>query len=341
MRPSEGEFGDGAARWFADLAGPPALRRLIDGGVPAERAAWQSFRAFGLRDVVDDDADLPARAGALAQVALAAGRALYAGPLLEGEPPAALRDGDDASLRIVVVAFDDAARPAPFGDDRFEVSLRIPHAAAADRWLGCVPQPDGMVLVGGSQDTGEFPGARLADGSSHATVRRTLSPSSPRTQSPLAAAIREWRDLVWMTTAARLVGVAEASRTQALEYLQVRTQFGRTLASFQVLQHQAVDRHCDVLLARALLDRVLAHWSEPGLRASLVPALKAFAGKVALATTKTSVQHFGAMGFSHEGDAGLYLRHALTLAARHGDERAHRRAFAANGLDFLPRTPRV
>jgi alkylation response protein AidB-like acyl-CoA dehydrogenase len=145
----------------------------------------------------------------------------------------------------------------------------------------------------------------------------------------------EWCALVWTSTSARLIGVAQRAAALAREHLLTRTQFGRPLASFQVLQHQAVDRHGEIAAAQALLDRVLEHWTDTGVRRGAVHALKAHAARTAVASAKTSVQHMGAMGFSHEGDAGLCLRHAITLAARHGDELDHRRAFAGAKLAFL------
>jgi hypothetical protein len=43
----------------------------------------------------------------------------------------------------------------------------------------------------------------------------------------------------------------------------------------------------------------------------------------------------GAMGFTHDCDVGLYLRHALTLAARHGSVLAHRQKFTQCEVNFL------
>ena len=339
MRLSDGPYADAATRWFSDSAGASAARRLIEHGVSEERSAWQAFRAFGLGTILVDERDPQERAAIVAQVSLSAAHALYTGPVLEGEGAAYLGIDVAGTLTIVAIANDTAPASATGAGGTSDAPMRFAHAAASDRLLGVVVRGDvaRLVNVGMDRAAGRGKASRLADGSSEAVFALPdIADGAIPQGTPIDAnATREWRDLLWLSTAARLVGVSEESLLHSLEYLQTRTQFGRTLSSFQVLQHQTVDRHCDVLMVRALLDRVLVHWANPALRRALLPALKALAAKVALATTKSSVQHFGATGFSHEGDAGLYLRHAMTLAARHGDERTHRRAFARTNIDLL------
>lgn len=389
MRPSEGLYAAAASRWFADHAGPAALRRMIEGGVAEERSAWSAFRTFGLGSILADLPDPRERALVVGPVGLEAGRALYAGPLLEAEPAAwfglagegewwvcsagieapagstagtvpagsagvaLARDGipgdgsADATLARDAVAGEHSADSgaALTGELRAGVThpapivIRIPHAGAAERRfvLDCTAQISRLVELApvGARVAARI--ARLADGSSEAVDRiepdRLSAMSTVAVVEPAMAA--EWTAMLWLASAARMVGVAATAVEIAREHLRTRTQFGRTLDSFQALQHQVVDRHSENVMAHALLDRVLDHWADRILRTPVLHALKAFAARSVLAATRTAVQHCGATGFSHEGDAGLTLRHAIVLAARHGDERIHRNAFSRAGLDFL------
>ena len=47
-----------------------------------------------------------------------------------------------------------------------------------------------------------------------------------------------------------------------------------------------------------------------------------------LDVTKSAIQMHGAIGFTDEYDAGLYLRRAMTLAAQYGNAAAHRARYA-------------
>lgn len=327
VRPSDGPWSEAAARWFGEHAGPAGLRALIDGGVHAERAAWARCDEFGLAELLAEERDPVQRAHAVAQVAVEAGRNLYAGPLVEAHAGAWLAGDDTAGAASALSVLDGAG----------STGLRVPHAGAAGR---C----GALLRVGSGYEWWSWPavvtGATLrrnADGSSLVEMPRAAIETGDGIvrRAVEAGSAGEWCAVVWMTTAARLLGVAQRAAVLSREYLVTRTQFGRPLASFQVLQHQAVDRHGEIASAQALLDRVLEHWADAGVRHGAVHALKAHAARTAVASAKTCVQHFGAMGFSHEGDAGLYLRHAIALATRHGDERAHRQAFAGARLAFM------
>ncbi|HET8748674.1 MAG TPA: acyl-CoA dehydrogenase family protein, partial [Ramlibacter sp.] len=56
---------------------------------------------------------------------------------------------------------------------------------------------------------------------------------------------------------------------------------------------------------------------------------KARASDAGLRVTREVIQLHGAIGFTDEYDAGLYLKRALVLAAWLGNASAHRRRFAS------------
>ena len=132
-----------------------------------------------------------------------------------------------------------------------------------------------------------------------------------------------------------MLGASQQTLSLAIEHLSTRKQFGRVLSSFQALQHASVDRHCDLVLSGALLAQCIEHWSDEALRQASLHALKDLLSQAGVAAAEHAVQMLGAMGFTHECDVGLYLRHVLTLAARHGSAARHRAAFASLNVGFL------
>lgn len=127
------------------------------------------------------------------------------------------------------------------------------------------------------------------------------------------------RDTLLLTYSAYLVGLMGEVLRLTLEYLKIRKQFGVPIGSFQALQHRAVNCHIDVAACRALLyEACKAFRSQARPRAAAMA--KARASAAALRVCKTCVQLHGAIGFTDEHDAGLYLKKAMVFAARDGGE---------------------
>jgi alkylation response protein AidB-like acyl-CoA dehydrogenase len=122
--------------------------------------------------------------------------------------------------------------------------------------------------------------------------------------------------------AAELLGVSESALRMTLEYLRMRSQFGRLIGSFQALQHRAVDLYVKQELARASLQAALAAAEEDF--AMSASRAKARAADTALAIGREAVQMHGAMGFADECDVGLHLKRALVLSAWLGNATLHR-----------------
>ncbi len=214
----------------------------------------------------------------------------------------------------------------PDATERARIVAGVGHAAGKRLYVGPLAAHAAAWKPGG---------AKQADG----TVAGCQDQPQPQWQLPMEdAALRtaEQQDLAVLCTCARLLGAAQQVLALAIEHLATRNQFGRPLASFQALQHSTVDRHCDLVLAGALLAQGVAHWAEPDLRRTALHAMKDMLSHTAVATAEHAVQMLGAMGFTHESDVGLYLRHTLVLAARHGTAATHRRAFTELEVDFLP-----
>jgi alkylation response protein AidB-like acyl-CoA dehydrogenase len=121
-----------------------------------------------------------------------------------------------------------------------------------------------------------------------------------------------------------------------IDYLKTRVQFGKPIGSFQALQHRAVDLYVQQQLASAALEHVIAameHESDPRLRSALASRAKARCAEAALTITRAAIQLHGAIGFTDEYDAGLYLKRAMVLAAWLGGPTWHRRRYARLALE--------
>lgn len=111
--------------------------------------------------------------------------------------------------------------------------------------------------------------------------------------------------------AAELLGIGERMLTLAVEHTTTRQQFGRPLASFQVVRHKLAD----VRVWGEVADlAAAAAWEEQPAEAPLAAALAKAAAIRFVATAREHVQQLlGGMGFSWEHEFHWYLRRALVL----------------------------
>ena len=137
-------------------------------------------------------------------------------------------------------------------------------------------------------------------------------------------------DGVRLILCAELLGVMRAAFAMTLDYLKTRKQFGRTIGSFQALQHRAVDLHAQIEMTSAALalgTRQFTEATDARGRALAASSAKARAADAGLLITREAVQMHGAIGYTDEHDVGLYLARAMTLATQLGNGAAHRRRY--------------
>lgn len=154
-----------------------------------------------------------------------------------------------------------------------------------------------------------------------------LSMPGPDGLAGLAGALDE----AAVMASAEMLGVMEAALQMALAYMRTRVQFGKPIGSFQALQHKAADLYVVQELSRAVLDEAVALLDRGGdarERALVASRCKARCSEVGLRVTREVIQLHGAIGYTDEYDAGLYLKRALLLSAWLGNASAHRQRFA-------------
>ena len=121
-----------------------------------------------------------------------------------------------------------------------------------------------------------------------------------------------------MSVAAGCVGIVRGCLEAAVEYAGERTQFGRPLASFQLVQDMIADISVDADAARLLTWRVadLVDQGEPfGLAASKA---KLFASEAAVRAANLALQVYGGYGYVDEYPVQKYLRDARVMTLYEG-----------------------
>ncbi len=118
------------------------------------------------------------------------------------------------------------------------------------------------------------------------------------------------------------IGGAEAILDKTVEYLKVRTQFGRPIGQFQALKHRVADHKLRLETARALLSHALAQ-DGFGARALAMAALaRATATSAYAAIADDAVQLHGGIGFTWEHECHIYLKRAWLNRLIFGSEDA-------------------
>lgn len=125
-------------------------------------------------------------------------------------------------------------------------------------------------------------------------------------------------------TAALSTGIAEATRDQSAAYVKVREQFGRPIGTFQAVKHRCADMALRAESAYFQTVFAALSWStnDPNSTQHLASA-RVVASAAARSNGADNIQNHGAMGFSEEVDAHLFVRRSLLLETTFGTERWH------------------
>jgi alkylation response protein AidB-like acyl-CoA dehydrogenase len=122
-----------------------------------------------------------------------------------------------------------------------------------------------------------------------------------------------------------MVGGAERLRQSALDYANLRVQFGRSIASFQSMKHKQADMLVDVELAKsaAYYAAAAAADDDPELPA-LASLAKASAADAYMQTAIHTIQIHGGIGFTWDNDTHLWFKRAKSSEVFLGDSTWHR-----------------
>jgi alkylation response protein AidB-like acyl-CoA dehydrogenase len=122
-----------------------------------------------------------------------------------------------------------------------------------------------------------------------------------------------------------MVGGAERLRQSALDYANLRVQFGRAIASFQSMKHKQADMLVDVELAKsAAYAAASAAADDDAELPALASLAKACASDAYMQTAIHTIQIHGGIGFTWDNDTHLWFKRAKSSEVFLGDPAYHR-----------------
>jgi alkylation response protein AidB-like acyl-CoA dehydrogenase len=271
---------------------PAATRTWGEGDHAAGLALWKKLADLGVPALLVPDADggLGATPVELVIAMEAIGRFGVPGPWIESA--AYLATSSDATVRKAVAAGTMATVAVP---------PSTPFALDAD----------------------------VAELVAHDSVGERVQSIDPARRlfrvSPEASATTGDFDTAALAAAAQLLGAGERMLDEAVTYVKQRTQFGRTIGSYQAIKHALADVRIALDFVRPLVYAAALHPGETyDERARDVSAAKVAAGDAAYLAARTALQVHGAIGYTQEHDLSLWLLRVRGLISTWGTPAWHR-----------------
>ena len=122
-------------------------------------------------------------------------------------------------------------------------------------------------------------------------------------------------------TAAECVGCMDALYNMTLEYSRTREQFGRTIGSYQVVQHRLADMLMSLEQGRsmAMLAAMMVDEPDANERAHNIAMAKVGVGQAGRFVSQNAVQLHGGIGMTEELAVGHYFRRCMVIERLFGD----------------------
>lgn len=232
-------------------------------------------------------------------------------------------DGDDWRLdgsKAVVLNGDTA--------DKLVVSARIDGDRNAHRGLA-------LFLVDGNADGVSRRGSGTIDGLHTAEVTLGSVRVGPDALVGEAGAAYP---IIEVTVArgvlalcAEAIGIMDKMHATTLDYLKTRTQFGRPIGTFQVLQHRFVDMTLEIEQARSLvmLAATVVESDDRLEREKTISAAKQIVGRVGRLVAEECIQMHGGIAMTWEYDLPHYAKRLTMIDHQLGDTDFHLARFTA------------
>ena len=133
-----------------------------------------------------------------------------------------------------------------------------------------------------------------------------------------------------LLTVAEAAGAMDALLADTLAYLKTRKQFGQPIASFQALQHRAVDMYLALEETKAVVEAA-ANAEGSDAFSSAVATAKVVGVRAARRIGREAIQMHGGMGLSEELRVGRLFRRLVAGEGHYGDADWHLSCFLQLG----------
>lgn len=321
--------------------GSPAAERGESAAPSAhDTALWQSLVETGVPGLPwsEDDGGIGAGFTDVVTAAIEIGRARLQVPLAETVVAGEL---------LRALAPDEVRRELLGGLSEGSV---LPIPALAEPLRSWSPEPTDVVATG-SGDTWALTGTkapvRHAAAATHLVVTATTgagtgvflltsaeatsdevvldaTPATLLAQGDAAdAALREALALGGLVLCAEAIGAMDEALRLTTDYLGTRTQFGRTLASFQTLTHRAADMYAQLELARSSTLYAAMVADERPLTIDHLLRARVVVDRAARLIGQEAVQMHGGIGVTAEHPVGHLTARLTAITRTWGDRRSH------------------
>jgi len=331
---------DQARKFLAEKCPPKAVRVVLDGKEPCDRALWKGFAEMGFLGVAIPEEYGGAGAGHLELCVIAeeVGRALAPVPFSSTVYLAAealMLAGSDAQKQAwlpriangeaigTLALFEGTGNPSPKAI-KLEATNGVLDGAIADLIIVAAR----TASTGRDSDISLF----LVDAKAGGVDAKALTNLDPtRGQAELTfktckaellgAAGEGWSiitqvlDRAAVLTAFEQVGGSDRALEMGRDYALDRIAFGRPIGSFQAVKHMLADMYVSATLARS--NSYYGAWALSTNAAELPEAAAAARISATQAfqhCAKNNIQVHGGMGFTWEFDCHMYYRRANALA---------------------------
>ena len=316
------------------------------------RQLWLALTELSLFDVAvsEDRGGVGGTLGDLAAMLEQCGAELVPGPLVATalaallcstnvSVPRSILDGITTGSTPVAAAIGSAeAHIARTADDRDVLTGTFPAVEGAS--------VDGLLLVSAQRGDeplwglvkSDSPGVVLGalPGIDFATPLSRVELHEVSVVALLSPSHSDIADLYVILTAAICTGITRRCLQVAADYAKTREQFGQPIGRFQAIKHLCAEMLCRAEQSDALV------WDAATVELADRPLAAAAAGAIcldaAVDNAKDCIQVLGAIGFTWEHDAHLYLRRALALRHHCGGSNRWRRLAAERARTDTLRT---
>ncbi|MGJ4915816.1 acyl-CoA dehydrogenase family protein [Bradyrhizobium oligotrophicum] len=339
---------DQARKFLAEKCPPKAVRVVLDGKEPYDRALWKGFAEMGFLGVAIPEEYGGAGAGHLELCVIAeeVGRALAPVPFSSTVYLAAealMLAGSDAQKQawLPKIANGEAIGTLALFEGTGNPSPKAIRLEAANGVLNGTKKPvadgaiaDLVIVAARTGSTGRDSDISLflvdtKAGGVEAKALTNLDPTRGQAEltfknckaEPLGAAGEGWSiitqvlDRAAVLTAFEQVGGSDRALEMGRDYALDRIAFGRPIGSFQAVKHMLADMYVSATLARS--NSYYGAWA----LSTNAPELPEAAASARISATqafqhcaKNNIQVHGGMGFTWEFDCHMYYRRANALA---------------------------
>jgi alkylation response protein AidB-like acyl-CoA dehydrogenase len=253
-------------------------------------------------------------------------------------PPAAAQviravHGGQAQVSIAFGTFDGDRGAGDVRVDGGRASGVLRHVdAAVEPTHLFVATPGGLALVEAASAHVRFVPTRSIGASGVATFHVDNAPVTLIDLSPQV--LQDLASIARLGLAARAWGAAHRGHELSVEYAKERRQFGRTIGSFQAIQHKLVNNFIALEGVRLALANAAAHHDHRKPSWRFLAAAAVSQANAALRQAALETQHaFGAIGYAEEHEAPRHFKRVHQDVLRMGGGRRARAELAARMLD--------